>query len=165
MRDSQRIAEELRRAYDGDAWHGPSVREALAGVDARAATARPALGSHTIEEIVRHMTSWTREVARRLRTGLAQDPEDGDWPPAGAVDEAGWQAVLGGLDAAQAALVAAVGELDDEALEQTIGDVRDRATGSGVSRRVTLYGLIQHHAYHAGQIGILKKGSRPWPAD
>lgn len=165
MRESDRIAEELRRAYDGDAWHGPSVREALAGVDARTAAARPATTSHTIQEIVLHMTSWTREVARRLQTGLAQEPEDGDWPPAGPVDEAGWQAVLGALDAAQAALVAAVPGLDDEALEKTIGDARDRATGSGVSCRVTLYGLIQHHAYHAGQIGILKKGSGPWPAD
>jgi uncharacterized damage-inducible protein DinB len=165
MGESDRIAEELRRAYDGDAWHGPSVREALAGVDARMAAVRPAVGSHTIQEILLHMTSWTREVARRLRTGLAQEPEDGDWPPPAPLDETSWAAIQAALEVAQAELVAGVSVLDDEALERTIGDVRDRATGSGVSRRVTLYGLLQHHAYHAGQIALLKKGSQPWPAD
>jgi hypothetical protein len=31
-------------------------------------------------EIVLYMTGWTREVARRLRDGIAREPEAGDWP-------------------------------------------------------------------------------------
>ena len=38
-----------------------------------------------------------------------------------------------------------------------IGDVRDRALGSGISRYVMLHGLVQHHVYHAGQISLLRK--------
>ena len=38
-----------------------------------------------------------------------------------------------------------------------IGNARDRSLGSGVSRYVSLHGLVQHHAYHAGQIALLKK--------
>ena len=51
----------------------------------------------------------------------------------------------------------AIGALDDAQLQDRIGDVRDRALGSGVSRYVTLHGLVQHHVYHAGQISLLKK--------
>ena len=40
MRETERIADELRRAWDGDAWFGSSVRVALEGVDARMAQAR-----------------------------------------------------------------------------------------------------------------------------
>ena len=156
-RETDRIVDQLQRAYDGDAWYGPSVRAALEGVDARQAGERPQPTAHTICEIVLHMTAWTREVTRRLRVGIAQDPELGDWPTAAGCDEAGWTAILATLDAANQELVDTIAALDDAQLQDRIGDVRDRALGSGVSRYVTVHGLVQHHAYHAGQISLLKK--------
>jgi uncharacterized damage-inducible protein DinB len=157
MRETDRIVDQLRRAADGDAWFGPSVRAALEGVDAGAATARPLAGAHTICEIVLHMTGWTREVTRRLRVGSAQDPEAGDWPDRPVATEADWAAVVAAFDAANEALVEAIPGLGEATLDERIGDVRDRALGSGVSRYVTLHGLAQHHAYHAGQIALLKR--------
>jgi len=32
MNETGRIADQLKRAFYGEAWHGPSVREALDGV-------------------------------------------------------------------------------------------------------------------------------------
>lgn len=160
VREIHRIVEQLERAYNGDAWHGPSVRAALDGVDARQAAARPEPTAHTICEIVLHMTAWTREVTRRLRLGIAQEPEDGDWTAGAAADEDGWTAILAALDAANEELVQAITALDDAQLEDRIGDERDRALGSGVSRYVTLHGLVQHHVYHAGQISLIKKASQ-----
>ena len=157
MRETDRIADQLQRMYNGDPWHGPSVRTALEGVDVAMANARPLTGGHTICELVLHMTAWTREVTRRLRVGTAQDPEDGDWPRGVAADDDEWRAIVAALDAANAELVAAVAGLSDDQLPTRIGDVRDRALGSGVSRYVILHGLVQHHAYHAGQISLLKK--------
>jgi uncharacterized damage-inducible protein DinB len=157
MSEVDRIAEQLQRAYDGDAWHGPSLRAALDGVDAAMAAARPVKAGHNICEIVLHITAWTREITRRLRTGIAQDPEEGDWSVSGAVDDARWKAVLEALAAANADLLAAIRKLDDAVLDERIGDARDRSLGSGVSRYVTLHGLVQHHVYHAGQISLLKR--------
>lgn len=159
MREVDRIVEQLQRAYDGDAWHGPSVRRALEGVDSRQAAARPVPGAHSILEIVLHITAWTREVARRLRIGVAQEPEDGDWAAGADTDERAWTAILAALDAANEELVKLIGNLDDAQLEDRIGDVRNRALGSEVSRYVTLHGLVQHHVYHAGQISLLRKAS------
>jgi uncharacterized damage-inducible protein DinB len=152
MQQTEMIADQLERAYRGDAWHGPSVRAALEGVDAAMAAAYPPRSAHSIHEIVLHMTAWTREVTRRLRVGVAQDPEMGDWPEIG-----GWDAALAELDAANDGLLAAIRALDPAQLDDRIGDARDRALGSGVSRYVMLHGLVQHHAYHAGQIAMLKK--------
>ncbi len=157
MREIDRIVKQLQHAYNGDAWYGPSVRAALDGVDARQAAARAAPAAHTICEIVLHMTAWTREVTRRLQSGIAQEPELGDWPTGAVCDEGGWTAILATLDAANQELVEAIVALDDAQLQDRIGDVRDRALGSGVSRYVTLHGLVQHHAYHAGQISLLRK--------
>lgn len=159
MSETQRLADELRRAYDGDPWHGPSVRAALDGVDFAAAMARPCAGGHTIGEIVLHMTAWTREVTRRLRVGTAQDPDEGDWPAVTARSDADWTAMLDALDAAHEALVGGVAALDDDRLMARIGDERNPATGGGVSRYVTLHGLAQHYAYHAGQVSLLKKAT------
>ena len=157
MREIDRIVDQLQRAYNGDAWHGPSVRAALDGVDARQAALRVDPNAHTICELARHITSWTREVTRRMRDGDARDPADGDWPTGGAEDQRSWSATLAALDAANSDLVAVVSTMDDGQLDERIGDVRDPALGSGVSRYVTLHGLVQHHVYHAGQISLLKK--------
>lgn len=159
MREIDRILDQLERAYDGDAWYGPSLRSALDGVNVRTATARPLTQAHTIAEIVRHVTAWTREITRRLRIGIAQDPADGDWPEAAVADEAAWTAVIDALDGAHADLVKMITLLPDTELDDRIGDVRDRALGSGVSRYVTLHGLVQHYAYHAGQISLLRKAT------
>ena len=135
MHELTRIVDQLKRAYDGDAWHGPSVRGVLEGVDAEMASARPFPAAHTICELVLHMTSWTREVARRLRDDIARDPERGDWPVALAIDEAGWKRLIGALDVANAELVEAVESMDDNPLD---GRYRKRARSLARQRRLPL---------------------------
>jgi uncharacterized damage-inducible protein DinB len=159
MPEIDRIVEQLQRACNGDAWFGSSVRSSLEAVDAAIATARPIPLAHSISEIVLHLTAWTREVARRLRTGIAQDPDDGDWSVRSITTDAEWAAVVAAFDAANAELATAIAGLDESRLDERIGEVRDRALGSGVTLYVTLHGLAQHHAYHAGQIMLLKRAA------
>jgi uncharacterized damage-inducible protein DinB len=157
MTEVDRILDQLQRAFDGDAWYGPSLNDALDGVDARQAVKRPIAEGHNIAEITRHAAAWTREIARRLRSGVAQDLEEPDWTETAAITDDEWAALQDALDAAHAALVAEVERLTDADLERMIGDERDRALGSGISRYVMLHGLVQHHVYHAGQISLLRK--------
>src|SRR5271168_4223530 len=53
--ESSLIADQLRRAFDGDAWHGPALLELLRGVDAPTAAAKPVPDSHSIWELVMHV--------------------------------------------------------------------------------------------------------------
>src|SRR6187402_3155670 len=62
-----RLEEQLRRAFEGEAWHGPAVLEVLAGVSVEAAAAHPIPGSHSIWEIVLHLASTYRLVLRRIQ--------------------------------------------------------------------------------------------------
>jgi uncharacterized damage-inducible protein DinB len=158
MREVERIIDQLRQGFDGEPWHGPSLWDVLDDVDAERAAARPAPGAHSIWELVLHLTSWIREITRRLEVGIAQDPADGDWPavPAGA-DEEAWAATLRALAAAHGELLTMLAAVGEDVLDTRIGDVRDRSLGSGVTRYETLHGLAQHHAYHTGQIVLLKK--------
>lgn len=82
----------------------------------------------------------------------------GDWPALPAKpDENAWRAVLAGLDAAHAAAGDAVRTLDPSRLTSLVGDERDRPLGTGVTLAQTINGLVQHDAYHSGQIAIVKK--------
>jgi uncharacterized damage-inducible protein DinB len=133
------------------------VRGALEGVDASTAVAHPVPGAHSICEIVLHLTAWVQEVARRLRLGVAQEPEAGDWPSRAVRSESEWQAVVGALDGANAELVNAIRAMDEARLGEVVGEARDAALGTGVTRYVMLHGLVQHHVYHAGQLSLLKR--------
>ena len=156
-----RIIDELRRAHDGEAWHGSSVAALLDGVSAAAAAARPVPGAHTIWELVLHMTTWRNEVTRRLYRGVAEPLEMEDWPPMSEASEEAWEAARAALAGAHTNLIQAVAKLPAARLDDVLEDRRDPPEKSekGVSYYVLLHGIAQHDAYHAGQIAMLKRAA------
>ena len=158
MTELDRIADELRRAHDGDPWHGSSARHVLAGVSAAQAARRPIANAHTIWEIVLHLTGWRREVARRLAGGTPALPVLGDWPAMlPQPSDESWRQVLADFDAAARELATAVARWDDARVDEIVGDGRSPPLGSGVSWYVMLHGVAQHDAYHSGQVALLRK--------
>ena len=150
MSETERILDQLKRAYKGGAWHGPSVQETLAGISAEMAAARPISSAHSIWEVVLHIAAWEAAVARRLEGDRAQLPSEEDWPPVIEMSEAAWSEAKQTLEQSHDSLVAAVSRLDETKLDQAILPEMS-------SIYVTLHGVIQHDLYHGGQIAILKK--------
>ena len=66
MTEIDRILDQLKRAFEGGAWHGPSVKEVLHGVTAAQAHARPLPNAHSIWELVQHIAVWEDVGRRRL---------------------------------------------------------------------------------------------------
>ena len=155
--ETKDIADLIDRIMTGDPWHGPSVERVLEGISA-AAAARPGPGgTHSIWELVVHMTGWTREVTARAQGRPAQEPEAGDWPAVGDSTPARWRDAQDALFAAHRELAACVRELNPALLSRPVKDFRDNALGTGLSHYLTLHGLVQHTLYHAGQIALLKR--------
>jgi DinB superfamily len=152
MNVAARIKNELERAHYGEAWHGPALRPTVEGVTAQTAAARPIPGAHTIWEIVRHLTVWLAEVRARLNRPAKDLPPAEDFPPVEAATDEAWKQALAALDEAHAQLRDAVGGLSEERLREKVG-------GAEYSCFVMLEGAIQHHAYHGGQIALLKKAA------
>ena len=150
MNDSERLADQLKRALNGDAWHGPSWRETLEGVTREAALHRPIPEAHTIAEIVLHATTWHDVVRRRLQ-GESPDVSDAeDWPAAGFADEAAWSAALARLFETGNALVATVGQFP-------VKKLHEKRPGVDGDWFELIIGELQHVLYHAGQVTLLKK--------
>ena len=160
MTETDRLADLLDRVMTGDPWHGPNVASLLSDVTAGEAIRKPVPGGHSIWELVLHMTGWALEVQARLGGAEAGEPLAGDWPAVRATDEASWDRDRRALFAACADLATAIRQAGPSVLEEPVLDHRDRAAGTGLSRYLTLHGLVHHTVYHAGQIAQLRRALR-----
>ena len=154
MSETARIIDQFRRAFDGEAWHGPSVLALLEGVTAEQASARPIAGAHTIWELTQHIRAWEGACLRRLNGDPAQLPDSEDWSDVNDHSEAAWEKTKQQLVATHQQLLQAIASLDDSRLDQPIMNHPEIPFSSTY---VTLHGGVQHDLYHAGQIAILKK--------
>ena len=150
MKETERISDQLKRAYQGPAWHGPSVKEALNGVDARIAAARVLPNTHSIWELVNHIAGWADVVTIRLKGDTLPEPATGDFPAGESTDEQ-WEKTLAWLGRSHNELQAEIAAFPEAKLD-------DRVPGGWQgSFYGTLHGTVQHYLYHAGQIALLKK--------
>jgi len=150
MTEVARIQDQARRAFEGEAWHGPSLGEVLAGVDFRMAAARPLPRAHGIWEIVLHLTAWKEAVRRRLEGEAVELAPEQDWPAPPKPGEARWNRALDALERSHRQLLAALSEMTDRGLAKGV-------PGKDYSFYFMLHGAVQHDLYHAGQIAVLRK--------
>ncbi len=150
MEEIKRIEEQLKRAFEGEAWHGPSLRELLAGVTAEIAARKPLAQAHSIWEILLHVAAWENAVRRRLEGEAVALSDEEDWPAVHDTSEAAWQNALAAVENGQRQLRETIRRLSDAQL----GDI---VPGKNYSVYFMLHGVIQHDLYHAGQIALLKK--------
>ena len=154
MSEIDRIRNQFERAFDGEAWHGPSVLALLEGVTAQQAAAHPIPGAHSIWELTLHIAAWEDACRRRLEGDPAQLSDDENFPPIDDTTEAAWERTKQDLRATHQRLLNAIATVDDSRLDQPI---MHSAEIPFSSTYVTLHGGVQHDLYHAGQIAILKK--------
>jgi uncharacterized damage-inducible protein DinB len=150
MSEAARIADQLRRAFDGIAWHGPALLELLDGVDAATAAAKPLPHVHCIWELVLHTAAWDGAVLRRLGGEKLQLTGVKNFPPVDRPTETAWRKAVADLKRTHETLVRTVAALPDSRLW-------DRVPGKRYDFYHMLHGVVQHELYHAGQIAILKK--------
>ncbi|RZK77061.1 MAG: DinB family protein [Pedobacter sp.] len=147
------FANELRKAYMGDAWHGNNVSSIISSVEESQAFSRPIPDAHTIAEMVLHLTSWTGEVNSRLMGKVSGEPLKGDWPVPIEETPSAWSAIVSDFRIENEKLInLSMSFIADDWTKHV-----ESTSGRGISYFELFNGLIQHHAYHAGQIALLLK--------
>jgi len=150
MNQIELIADQLQRSYSGEAWHGPSVQELLAGVTAEQALARPLAQGHCIWELTMHIGVWMSAARRRLAGDPAKLTPEEDWPLIDRGSRIAWQQTLDALEQEHTQLKAAICAFPESSLE-------NQTPEKNYSLGFLLHGVVQHNLYHAGQIALLKK--------
>jgi len=151
--ESALIADQLRRAFEGPAWHGPALLELLQDVDAATAAAKPLPKVHSIWELVLHIAAWDGAALRRLGGQKAQLKGAANFPVPPKPTEAAWRKAIAQAQRTHDLLVKTVATLPESRL-------RERVPGKRYDFYFMLHGVAQHELYHAGQIAILKKAGR-----
>jgi uncharacterized damage-inducible protein DinB len=153
MTESLQIADELRRAFYGDAWHGDSLMEILRDVTAAQAAARPIKSAHSIWELVLHISAWDGAARRRMTGAVVALTGEANFPPVKDSSEASWKRTIEQGRHMHDDLVNEVSKFPDARLAEQVPGKE----GAHYNFAYMLHGLAQHAAYHAGQIALLKK--------
>jgi len=151
MTTNVRLVDQLKRSAEGEAWHGPSVREALEGVTVEDASAHPIPGAHSIRELVLHMAAGIQLVLRRLDGDGRQLSPAEDWPVPSEATEDAWQRDVASLFALNQRLREAVATFPEARLDEPL------VPDPPYSAFTQFIGLTQHDLYHAGQIVLLRR--------
>jgi uncharacterized damage-inducible protein DinB len=153
MSEATRIADQLRRAFAGEAWHGDSVFEILNGVTAAQAATHPIKNAHSVWELVLHIAAWDGAVLRRMG-GVAVTLSDAEnFPEVKDASNAAWRGALAQVRRVHEDLVKTVAALPDSRLDEVVPGKE----GAHYTFYYMLHGVVQHELYHAGQIALLKK--------
>ena len=89
-----RIIDQMDRAMNGEAWHGPHLEELLGNVSAQQAAAHPVAGAHSIWELVNHIGSWNAILAQRASGKAVAVTAEQDWPPVKDTSAESWKRAL-----------------------------------------------------------------------
>lgn len=150
-----RIIDLFNDTYESEqAWHGPSLVEVLRGVTPRMADRRIASSTHTIAELVFHITTWRIFAVRKLQGDAKFDIKSNEknWKTFSVVDDFEWETLQMELSLSQEELI---GELEKKTSDKFLEDI---VPGRDYTYYTLLHGLVNHDLYHAGQIALIKKG-------
>jgi len=153
MSECARLADQIRRAFQGEAWHGDPVLKLLRDVDAKTAAQHPFKNAHSIWELVLHIAAWDDAVRRRAGGRAVKLSGKQNFPPVTESSEAAWRKAVEHLKHTHDELVKAVAAFPDSRLQEQV-------PGKTEKYRNFFYmfsGIVQHELYHAGQIALLKK--------
>lgn len=153
MTEEARITDQLRRAFDGGAWHGDSLFEILDGVTAARAAAHPIASAHSIWELVLHIAAWDGAVRRRMTGVAVKLSGKKNFPPVLDTSEAAWAKALEHVRQVHEELIAEVEKFPEKSLSKPVPGKK----GAHYNFYYMLHGVVQHESYHAGQIALLKK--------
>jgi uncharacterized damage-inducible protein DinB len=147
----------LDEVYRGPAWHGPSVLEALDGVDAATAAHTTAFTRNSIWDLVLHLAHGRHLLIERIDDAVETFPRDirEPWWPVAGVDrsESAWRRDIVLLEQYHVKLIDAARRASDTALARI-----PSPGGQPVGQQ--LLGMAIHDAYHAGQIRLLVSAAR-----
>lgn len=153
MKEVEGIKDQLQRTFAGDAWHGPSLHEALADVTAEKAAAKPGNNTHSIWEIVLHITTWEEAIRRRIIGDFVKVSDAEDWRCVTDAGELAWRNTLAMAEEVHQKLLGDISRSSDADLDRVVVSQE----GFEHPLYVSLQNVIHRLRYHTGQIALLKK--------
>jgi uncharacterized damage-inducible protein DinB len=139
----------LTKTFEKGAWHGPCVKETLDKISPEESLSRLP-DTHSIIELVAHMTSWKIYVSKKLRGDADYKVRDEMNFP----QPTGWSGTVRALDESQQQLLDSLQSFPPRKLQEQVPWTEEPLTYYAL-----VHGIIHHDLYHTGQIVLIKKAA------
>jgi uncharacterized damage-inducible protein DinB len=153
MSETARLADQIRRGFEGEAWHGDALLELLADVDAKTAAAHPIKNAHSIWELVLHIAAWDGAALRRAEGVAVNLSDEQNFPAVKDTSDAAWRKTIEAAKQTHDRLIKTVAAFPDSRLQEQVPGKKEKY----YDFYYLFAGIVQHELYHAGQIALLKK--------
>lgn len=149
MKESQRIAALFSALYHGEPWIDVTLVDTLRRIPYQKA-AEHYKNCNSIWETVHHIIAWRENVLRRVQGEIITTPEHNYFEKVMDTTENAWETTLQNLAQSQQKWLAY--------LENCTGNEFDKVyPNNGLNYYGHIHGILQHDAYHLGQITLLSK--------
>ncbi|GAA0879790.1 hypothetical protein GCM10009119_27590 [Algoriphagus jejuensis] len=152
MEENIRLVSLFEKLFDGHPWIDSSIQGTLSQITAETANKRLLPNSNTIWEIVNHLIEWKVNVQQRLDGKIMETPANNYISPIVDPSEQAWKDTLRRLDLVQKQWIDFLKQLDTVSYDSIYPP-------SQSTFYEQILGILQHDAYHLGQIVILAKQS------
>lgn len=150
MKETQRIRKLFEDLYKGDPWLDVTLAGTLSKIPADKAAKKPNPEWNSIWEITNHLICWRENVLKRVKGDVVTTPGNNYFNYIIDTSEIAWQQALRKLHDSQQEWIDFLKEQQQEDLEKIY-------TANNHTYADHIHGIIQHDAYHLGQIVMLAK--------
>lgn len=153
MTEKLRIISLYEALYAGDPWIEVNISKTLSGLTYRQAAEKIRPDVNSVWEIVNHVVDWRKNVLKRVQGRVMKTPDDNYFRPVTVKTETAWKKTLRDLESSQREWLRYLSSL-------TVPDLKKPYPSNGMSYYDHIMGILQHDAYHLGQIRLLLKLAR-----
>lgn len=148
--EKERIINLFENLFNGDPWIDVTIQKTLHKISAPQAAAKVLSNCNSIWEIVNHMISWRKNVLQRLQGKIMTTPDHNYIEPVVDTSQEAWVKTLQAFQQTQREWISFLATFDVENFET-------KYPSNGMDYYEHIHGIIQHDAYHLGQIVLLSK--------
>ena len=150
MKETARIAKIFSDGYNGNPWIDVTLMGTLKNISAEQAAHKISPKHNSIWEIVNHIISWRNEVFQRVQGKFTIVPADNYFAPVADTSAVAWKKTLRRLEDEQQKWIVLLAKFNEKDFSKIYENNR-------LSYYEQIIGIIQHDAYHLGQIVLLAK--------
>jgi len=150
MRERERIVKLFEDLYNGEPWIDVTIQGTLKKLSAAQAAKKVSPELNSIWQLVDHMTEWRRNVLQRVRGKIMATPDNNYIISTKDTSEAAWKQTLKSLEDSQDLWISFLKNCNE-------GEFEKIYPKNNLSYYEHIHGILQHDAYHLGQIVLLAK--------
>lgn len=150
MEKNTQLGKLFTNLYNGSPWLGVNLVETLSQISAEKAAKKIHPDRNSIWEITNHLISWRLNVLERVRGKSMVTPGHNYILPIGDASENAWKNTLKQLENSQHQWLDFLKTCDEK-------DFKKIYANNQMTYYEHIHGILQHDAYHLGQIVILVK--------